>query len=274
MKGKPTRRSSTSTATASAIRSNRENGELLVAEKYDPIVNWATHIDMTTGADRVVEEVLDPSAAARTTTPRTSALRRSAQRTSSRPRSRRRPKVFYVPTNHVCMDYEPFKDQLHCRPALRRCDAVDVSAAGRQQPRQFHRLGRRPGKILWSIPEPSRYGAGALATAGDVVFYGTLEGYLKAVDLQTGKELYRFKTPSGIIGNVMTYVHDGKQYIAVLSGVGGWAGIGMAAGSPRIRRASARSEPTRRSHYTQLGGVLTVFALPHERPAYPDCLAQ
>lgn len=63
-----------------------------------------------------------------------------------------------------------------------------------------------------------------------MVFYGTLEGYLKAVDEKTGKELYRFKTPSGIIGNVNTYMHNGKQYIAVLSGVGGWAGIGMAAG--------------------------------------------
>ena len=49
--------------------------------------------------------------------------------------------------------------------------------------------------------------SGALATAGDVVFYGTLEGYLKAVDAKTGKELYKFKTPSGIIGNVMTYSH-------------------------------------------------------------------
>ena len=49
--------------------------------------------------------------------------------------------------------------------------------------------------------------SGALATAGDVVFYGTLEGYLKAIDAKTGKELYKFKTPSGIIGNVMTYTH-------------------------------------------------------------------
>ena len=62
------------------------------------------------------------------------------------------------------------------------------------------------------------------------MFYGTLEGYLKAVDAKTGKELYRFKTPSGIIGNVNTYMHKGKQYVGVLSGVGGWAGIGMAAG--------------------------------------------
>ena len=86
------------------------------------------------------------------------------------------------------------------------------------------------GKIVWSNKEQFSVWSGALATAGDVVFYGTLEGYLKAVDAKTGKELYKFKTPSGIIGNVMTYSHKGKQYVAVLSGVGGWAGIGLAAG--------------------------------------------
>ena len=80
---------------------------------------------------------------------------------------------------------------------------------------------------------------GALATAGGVVFYGTLEGYLKAVDAKTGKELYKFKTPSGIIGNVMTYEHGGKQYVAVLSGVGGWAGIGLAAGLLQPENAAA-----------------------------------
>jgi hypothetical protein len=52
--------------------------------------------------------------------------------------------------------------------------------------------------------------SGALATAGNEVFYGTLEGYLKAVDAKTGKELYKFKTPSGIIGNVMTYEHGAE----------------------------------------------------------------
>jgi glucose dehydrogenase len=128
--------------------------------------------------------------------------------------------------------------------------------------------------------------SGALATAGDVVFYGTLEGYIKAVDPATGKELWKFKTPSGIIGNINTYEHNGKQYIAVLSGVGGWAGIGLAAGLTREDAAMAwhgAADQGRQveagtavdtaglgavgaykslSDYTQLGGVLTVFALP------------
>ena len=95
------------------------------------------------------------------------------------------------------------------------------------------------GKIVWSNPEPFSVWSGALATAGDVVFYGTLEGYLKAVDANTGRELYRFKTPSGIIGNVNTWMHKGQQYVGVLSGVGGWAGIGLAAGLIQEDNAAA-----------------------------------
>ena len=72
--------------------------------------------------------------------------------------------------------------------------------------------------------------SGALTTAGGIACYGTLEGNFKCVDQKDGKELYKYKTPSGIIGNVFTYEHKGKQYIGVYSGVGGWAGIGLAAG--------------------------------------------
>ncbi len=61
------------------------------------------------------------------------------------------------------------------------------------------------GKIVWSKPERFSVWSGALTTAGDVVFYGTLEGYLKAVSPKDGQELWKFKTPSGIIGNVFTY---------------------------------------------------------------------
>ena len=95
------------------------------------------------------------------------------------------------------------------------------------------------------------------------MFYGTLEGYLKAVDAKTGKELYKFKTPSGIIGNVTTYEHAGKQYIAVLSGVGGWAGIGLAAGlTDPTAGLGAVGGYAALSNYTALGGTLTTFTLP------------
>ena len=123
------------------------------------------------------------------------------------------------------------------------------------------------GKIVWSKPEQFSVWSGALATAGGMVFYGTLEGYLKGVDAKTGKELYKFKTPSGIIGNVMTYEHRGKQYIAVLSGVGGWAGIGLAAGlTDPTAGLGAVGGYAALSNYTALGGQLTVFALPGTDP--------
>src|SRR2546427_12736435 len=91
--------------------------------------------------------------------------------------------------------------------------------------------GASTGKIVQSKPEKFSVWSGVLNTAGGVACYGTLEGYLKCVDANDiNKELFKFKTPSGIIGDVFTYEHKGKQYIGVFSGIGGWAGIGMAAG--------------------------------------------
>src|SRR4029078_9817824 len=65
----------------------------------------------------------------------------------------------------------------------------------------------------------------ALATAGGLVFYGTMDGWFKAVDARNGKLLWQFKAGSGIIGQPISYRGpDGRQYIAVVAGVGGWAG--------------------------------------------------
>ena len=83
------------------------------------------------------------------------------------------------------------------------------------------------------------------------------------MDAKTGKEVFKFKTPSGIIGNVMSYEHSGKQYVAVLSGVGGWAGIGLAAGLTNPTEGlGAVGGYAALSKYTSLGGTMTVFALP------------
>jgi len=177
-------------------------------------------------------------------------------------------KLFYVPTNHVCMDYEPFQveyvaGQPYVGATLSMYPAGKVTGDGTTNLGNFIAWDGATGKIVWSDPEPFSVWSGALATAGDIVFYGTLEGYLKAVDAKTGKELYRFKTPSGIIGNVNTWMHGGKQYIGVLSGVGGWAGIGMAAGlEGDTDGLGAVGAYKALNKYTQLGGVLTVFVLP------------
>jgi glucose dehydrogenase len=95
------------------------------------------------------------------------------------------------------------------------------------------------------------------------VFYGTLDGWFRALDESSGKLLYQFKAPSGIIGNPITFMHGGKQYVAVLSGVGGWAAIGLAEGLTKGTEGLGAVGLTRSlADYTNLGGALVVFSLP------------
>jgi len=246
---------------------DRVTGELLVAEKFDPAVNWATHVDMKTGRPKVVAKYSTHLNGEDTNSENIcpAALGSKDQQPAAySPRTG----LFYVPTNHVCMDYEPFEveyvaGQPYVGATLSMFPAGRVTGDGTTNLGNFIAWDAAEGKIVWSLPERFSVWSGALATAGDVVFYGTLEGYLKAVDAKTGKELYKFKTPSGIIGNVNTWSHGGKQYIGVLSGIGGWAGIGMAAGLEGDTDGLGAVGAYRSlENYTQLGGVMTVFALP------------
>ena len=95
-----------------------------------------------------------------------------------------------------------------------------------------------------------------------VLFYGTLDGWFKAADEATGKILYQFHAPSGIIGNPISYMYKGKEYVAVLSGVGGWAAIGLAEGLTKgTEGLGAVGLTTSLADYTNLGGTLVVFSL-------------
>ena len=242
---------------------DRVTGELLVAEKFDPAVNWATHVDMETGRPQVVPEF---STAHNGEDVNTTGICPAALGTKDQQPSAYSPRtgLFYVPTNHVCMDYEPFRVAYTAGQPYVGATLTMYPAPGGDHLGNFIAWDADQGKIVWSNPEQFSVWSGALATAGDVVFYGTLEGYLKAVDAKTGKELYKFKTPSGIIGNINTYTHKGKQYVAVLSGLGGWAGIGMAAGlTESTAGLGAVGAYASLSDYTQLGGQLTVFELPN-----------
>jgi len=256
---------------------DRVTGELLVAEKFDKSVNWATHIDMKSG-----RPVLDPEFSTEAhgedvntvgTCP--AALgSKNQQPVSYSPQTG----LFYISGNHLCMEYEPFEVSytagqpyvgatLTMMPA--GADVLTGKPDGTTNLGQFTAFDATTGKIAWSNKETFSVWSGSVATAGGVVFYGTLEGYLKAVDAKTGKELYKFKTPSGIIGNVNTWSYKGKQYVGVLSGIGGWAGIGIAAGiddgtdSTNTEGLGAVGAYRSLSSFTKLGGVFTVFALPN-----------
>jgi alcohol dehydrogenase (cytochrome c) len=246
---------------------DRATGELLVAAKYDPAVNWATGVNMDKnspnyGRPEVVEKYAPGSSGEdvnyKGVCP-ASVGSKDEQPSAYSPDTG----WFYVPTNHVCMDYEPFRVSYTAGQPYVGATLSMYPASGGTNMGNFIAWDAKEGKIVWSNPEQFSVWSGALATAGGVVFYGTLEGYLKAVDAKTGKELYKFKTPSGIIGNVMTYEHKGKQYVAVLSGVGGWAGNGLAAGltDPQAGLGVVGGYAAL-SNYTALGGALTVFAIP------------
>ena len=246
---------------------DRETGEPLVAEKYDPAVNWATKVDLDKnsktygrplGVKKYSTEQNGEDVNSQGICP--AALgSKDEQPAAYSPDTG----LFYVPTNHVCMDYEPFHVSYTAGQPYVGATLSMYPPPGEPNMGNFIAWDAKTGKIVWQKKELFSVWSGALATAGNLVFYGTLEGYLKAVDARTGDELYKFKTPSGIIGNVSTYEHNGKQYVAVLSGVGGWAGIGLAAGLTKPTEGlGAVGGYAALSNYTALGGQLTVFALP------------
>jgi len=239
---------------------DRKTGELLAADPF-VTVNWATGVDLKTG--RPIENPDKQTSSAKNTKDICPSAMggKNQQPVAFSPKT----KLIYVPTNNLCMDYEGV--QVKYQAGQPYVGAIVVSHAGPGGNRgEFIAWDPSTNKKVWGVKEGLANWGGALATAGDVVFYGTMEGWLKAVNAKTGDLLWKFKTPSGIIGNPMTYVGpDNKQYVAVLSGIGGWSGIGVAA-------EIGAEDPTAGlgalgafgdvANFSNQGGVLTVFALP------------
>ena len=263
VKGKPTKALVHFDRNGFGYTLDRTTGALLVAEKFDPAVNWATNVDMKTGRPQVVARFSTAKGGPEVNTKGIcpAALgSKDEQPAAFNPNN----KMFYVPTNHVCMDYEPFKVEYTAGQPYVGATLSMFPAPGGSTMGNFIVWDAGSGKIVQSKPEKFSVWSGALVTAGGIACYGTLEGYLKCVDSNDiNKELFKFKTPSGIIGNVFTYEYKGKQYIGVFSGIGGWAGIGMAAGLDKDTDGlGAVGGYKELRDYTELGGTLTVFALP------------
>ncbi|HEX6829845.1 MAG TPA: methanol/ethanol family PQQ-dependent dehydrogenase [Burkholderiales bacterium] len=248
---------------------DRVSGELLTAQKYDPKVNWATHVDMKTGRPKVDPKYATSKHTAPDRGPDINAkgICPAALGTKDQQPASFNPEngLFYVPTNHVCMDYEPFKVEYTAgQPYVGATLNMFPAPGSHGGMGNFITWDADKGKIVQSHPEKFSVWSGVLTTAGGIACYGTLEGFLKCVDSKDiNKELYKFKTPSGIIGNVNTWEFKGKQYIGVLSGIGGWAGIGLAAGLEKDTDGlGAVGGYKDLKNWTELGGVLTVFTLP------------
>ncbi len=171
----------------------------------------------------------------------------------------------YIPANNLCMDFEGVEaNYIAGTPYVGANVRMYAGPGGNRG--EFIAWDPVARKKVWSIKESFPVWSGVVATAGGVVFYGTMEGWFKALDAKSGQLLWQFKTGSGIIGQPVTYTGpDGKQYVAVLSGVGGWSGA-VVAGQLDVRDATAAlgfaNAMTDLPQATTRGGTLYVFGLP------------
>ncbi|AMK78925.1 MULTISPECIES: methanol/ethanol family PQQ-dependent dehydrogenase [Methylomonas] len=236
---------------------NRENGTLVNAFKIDDTVNWVKKVDLKTGLP-----IRDPEYSTHMDHQATgicpSAMGYHNQGIESYDPNKQ---LFFMGTNHICMDWEPFMLPY-------RAGQFFVGATLNMYPGPKGTLGQVKamnsvtGKMEWEVQEKFAVWGGTTATAGDLVFYGTLDGYIKARHSKTGEELWKFKLPSGVIGHPITYKHNNKQYVAIYYGVGGWPGVGLvfdlADPTAGLGAVGAFKEL---AHYTQMGGGVMVFSL-------------
>ena len=238
---------------------DRATGEVLVAQPYVE-TNWATGIDMKTGRPQVVPAKM--TAQGRKVTDICPSLEggKNQQPAAFSPATG----LFYVPTNNLCMDFE-------VRPVTYIAGTPYIGANAPEKQGSggyggaFIAWDATTGRRAWEIREPFPVWGGALATGGGVVFYGTLDGWFKAVDARTGAPLWKFKVGSGVVGNPIAYTGpDGKQYVAVYAGIGGDMGLliagDVAANLPFDVRERGSTLPEL-AKWTSWGGELFVFSL-------------
>ena len=173
--------------------------------------------------------------------------------------------LVYIPHNNLCEDAESVETgYIAGTPYVGMNTKMYAGPGGHRG--EFTAWDPAAGRAVWKLAEKFPVWSGAAVTAGDVVFYGTMDGYFKALHARTGELLWQFKVGSGIVGQPVTYRGpDGKQYVAILSGVGGWAGAIVVAGlDPRDPTAALGfvGATTDLPEHTTKGGTLYVFSLP------------
>ena len=199
---------------------DRETGEVLSAKNFEP-VTWATGWDLKTG--KPIEDPKHRTHAGYYTTgicPSSTGGKEFVPSSFS-PRTG----YLYIPAHNTCMDYMGTEvNYIAGTPYLGASVRMYPGPGGYQGELMAWDVANE--KKLWSIKDPDLpVYSGVLSTGGDVVFYGTMDGWFRAVNAKTGQELWKFKCASGIVGDPITYLGpDGKQYVAIYSGVGGWMG--------------------------------------------------
>jgi lanthanide-dependent methanol dehydrogenase len=239
---------------------DRATGEVISADPY-AYNTTTTHIDLQTGRPqhveakkpvlgKVVRDIAPPAPGAKDWQP-----------SAFSPRTG----YLYIPHQNLTMDMEPMEaNYIAGTPFVGAEVRMHAGPGGhRGEFKAWNPVARKP---VWTIKEKFPVWSGAVVTAGDVAFYGTMDGWFKAVHARSGEELWKFKCGSGIIGQAVTYRGpDGRQYVAILSGVGGWSGAIVAGdldprdGTGALGFVNAMKDLPK---HTTPGGMLYVFRLP------------
>jgi alcohol dehydrogenase (cytochrome c) len=240
---------------------DRTNGKLISAEPYDRVTVYLG-VDPQTGRiipnpekeptlDNVVEDACPAAPGAKDWQP-----------SAWSPRTG----LLYVPHQHICMTMAISEASYIAGTPFLGATVNMYAAAGDPYRGEFMAWDPVKGEKVWAIQENFPVWSGTVVTAGDVVFYGTMDRWFKAVDARTGEVLWKMRMPSGIIGQPTTYMGtDGRQYVAILSGVGGWPGVPADAEvDPRVPNAALGFTGAMQDlpAYTRGGSTLMVFALP------------
>ncbi|HKO68998.1 MAG TPA: methanol/ethanol family PQQ-dependent dehydrogenase [Burkholderiaceae bacterium] len=239
---------------------DRATGEVLSADAFVHVTT-STGVDMKTGQLKYNPKTEPKVGQATRNICPASPGAKDWQPSAWSPRTR----LLYLPHQNLCQDATSYETSYIAGTPYVGADVKMLAGPGGHRG-EFSAWDPVARKKTWTIREHFPVWSGALATAGDVVFYGTMEGWFKAVDAKSGSLLWQFRTESGIIGQPMTYRGaDGKQYVAILSGVGGWAGA-IVAGNLDARDGTAAlgfvNAMKDLPQYTSKGGRLYVFALP------------
>jgi PQQ-dependent dehydrogenase (methanol/ethanol family) len=244
---------------------DRTTGEVLSADAYDLVTSY-TSFDLKTGRPTPNSDLTPLTGKNIMNVCPAAPGAKDWQPSAYSPRTQ----MLYVPHQHLCMDFKTSEvGYIAGTPYVGA--TVDMYAGPGGYRGEFMAWDPVQRKKTWAIKEKFPVWSGALVTAGDVAFYGTLDRWFRAVDARNGKLLWQFHAGSGFVGQPITYRgSDGTQYIAVLAGVGGWPGaIANSEIDPRSRNGALGFNGATQDlpAYTAGGGELLVFALPNTNPA-------
>jgi alcohol dehydrogenase (cytochrome c) len=227
------------------------NGKLENAFPFVKKITWATGIDLKTGRPNFTPE-------GRPGDPTKGADGKKGQSVFSAPSflggKNQMPMAYSPKTNLFYVPANEWGMEIWNEPITYKKGAAFLGAGFTIKPLNDDYIGAlraidpKSGKIAWEVKNNAPLWGGVLATAGDLVFYGTPEGFLKALDAKSGKEVWKFQTGSGVVAPPITWQEGNTQYVAVVSGWGGavplWGG-----------------EVAKKVNFLEQGGSVWVFKL-------------